>query len=490
MLNSVPRTSFFGLRTRPNPLLILILGLCWATNLWAQSLETRLNGLVADINPKATQVGIAVMEATAQGPVMLYGHNAQTPMTPASNMKILTTATAFATYGSKASFTTTLYQVGEDLLLLGSGDPALGDARLAEAKKESITAAFDAFAVACQQAGIKSFRHLYCDDYVFDQQTTHPDWPKDQMLNWYCAPVGGLNFNANCLDWIPKLNKGRISVEMVPPNTYTQITIKAAPGKSNRVWLWRPAEQNLFELRGTVAQSSTEALSVPIVDPGLWTTTILRDRLVAAGLQQTGQVIRGSLAQMLAAGVKPRQIAAHQTDLMDILTRTNQQSMNMMAEALCKRLGHDASKGQSGTWTNGLTAVQNHLKKLGLPESLYTLADGCGLSANNRVAPEVFARVLCHTVTVPDGNLYIETLARPGADGTLERRFRNAACQEMIFAKTGHIKGVSALSGYLVLPKRTLVFSVLVNGQTGNGNALQEEVCAQIHAWATAGKKN
>ena len=49
-----------------------------------------------------------------------------------------------------------------------------------------------------------------------------------------------------------------------------------------------------------------------------------------------------------------------------------------------------------------------------------------------------------------------------GGSGTLERRLGDAKLRDRVFAKTGYISGVRALSGYVLGGKRRLAFSILM----------------------------
>src|SRR5437867_2490548 len=61
----------------------------------------------------------------------IYAREADRPMMPASNLKLVTTATALDTFGPDRTFPTRLALVGDDLYLIGSGDPGLGDSVVA-----------------------------------------------------------------------------------------------------------------------------------------------------------------------------------------------------------------------------------------------------------------------------------------------------------------------------------------------------------------------
>ena len=400
---------------------------------YGESLEGKMAGLLGSSMVKGASVSMDVVEVTAKGGVELYGHNATLPLGPASNCKLLTTAAALEKYGPKASFKTYLYKVGEDLVVVGGGDPGLGDPKIADARGggEKITSAFERWAEALKKAGVGQYRDLVVDDRVFDSERVNPDWPAKDAGAWYSAPIGGLNFNDNC-----------------------------------------------------------DAKGSPIKDPGMFAGAALRDVLKEAGLRQTGTLRRVEEAERMGSG---QLVASAETRLLDVIARANKNSLNMMAECLCKRLGHDASPppGEAGSWANGTAAVMSYVTSLGVDPSWVTLDDGSGLSNKNRVAARAFTMVLAHVAELGNGetgNLFVESLAIPREDGTLIRRFKGMSVAKAIHAKTGHISGVSTLSGYIDIGTkegtRRIAFSILCNKYQGNVNPWQDQVCQTIYEWA------
>jgi D-alanyl-D-alanine carboxypeptidase/D-alanyl-D-alanine-endopeptidase (penicillin-binding protein 4) len=407
------------------------------------------------------------------------------PLAPASNVKLLTTAAAFERYGPKAAFRTLLYRIGNDLVVVGSGDPALGDPKLCAEAGWTVTTLFEQWAAQLQKIGVKSYGDLIVDDSALDQQFIHPAWPTDQLLSWYEAPVGGLNFNDNCLDWLPTISAHGVGAQLIPSTKYVSLANKAKRGGETHAWLWRAADSNAFELRGTIAANGHEPESVTIVEPGLWSGTVIRDTLSASGVTSTGSVRRSTYAAATPAGVTPQLIATYETPLLSILKRANKNSVNLMAEALCKRIGHDVT-GKPGTWADGTAAVCQYVTGLGVPATSVTLDDGSGLSPANKVTAAAFTTVLAHVAARADGNLFVETLAVPGEDGTLQHRFKGLRCAKGIHGKTGHISGVSTLSGYLDVGDRRFVFSILTNNKVGNANPWQDRICQTVWDWANA----
>jgi D-alanyl-D-alanine carboxypeptidase/D-alanyl-D-alanine-endopeptidase (penicillin-binding protein 4) len=468
--------------------------LLFATSLpaHAESLDSKINALLASDLVKGASISLNVVEVGANGArsTELYAHNATLPLGPASNCKLLTTAAAFETYGPKAAFKTYLYQVGEDLVIVGGGDPALGDAKLAQESNTSITAPFERWAASLQHANITHYRNLIVDDRVFDNDWIHPNWPAKDAMDWYSAPIGGLSFNCNCLDWLPTVSGKSVGIQLFPNTSYVDISIKATRGAETRVSLIRPAASNHFELRGTVAPNAGsgapgEPFSVPIYDPGLWTGTILKDVLASKGIAATGDVRRVAPDEHLGNGTL---VASNETPLLSVIGRANKNSINMMAESLCKRLGHDAT-GKPGSWASGTAAVTAYATHLGVDPSWLSLDDGSGLSSKNRVAAKAFTTVLAHVAQIPDGHFFVESLAIPGEDGTLKKRFKGMGVSAAVHAKTGHITGVSTLSGYIQVSgksgnDRLFAFSILCNKYQGNVNPWQDQVCEAIYTWA------
>jgi serine-type D-Ala-D-Ala carboxypeptidase/endopeptidase (penicillin-binding protein 4) len=144
------------------------------------------------------------------------------------------------------------------------------------------------------------------------------------------------------------------------------------------------------------------------------------------------------------------------------IAEVNQESNNLYAEALLRRLGVTTSPTTSANEA-GLAALQRGLTQFGASPSGYELADGSGLSRKNLVSPLTFLQTLQGVARSPYLIPFQESLAVAGKSGTLERRFLNTPVQGRLFGKTGTLKGVSSLSGYLYTSEPPLVFSVIAN---------------------------
>jgi serine-type D-Ala-D-Ala carboxypeptidase/endopeptidase (penicillin-binding protein 4) len=144
------------------------------------------------------------------------------------------------------------------------------------------------------------------------------------------------------------------------------------------------------------------------------------------------------------------------------IAEVNQESNNLFAEALLRRMGVTIAANTSANEA-GLTVLKRGLTQFGASPTGYELADGSGLSRKNLVSPLTFVQTLQGVARSPYLKPFQESLAVAGKSGTLERRFLNTPVQGRLFGKTGTLKGVSSLSGYLYTSEPPLVFSVIAN---------------------------
>src|SRR6185295_17746466 len=102
------------------------------------------------------------------------------------------------------------------------------------------------------------------------------------------------------------------------------------------------------------------------------------------------------------------------------------------------------------------------------------MADGCGLSKNNRITPEMLTRWMRAIAARPGvGDAFIHSMALAGEEGTLKKRFKGTRLKNEVRAKSGFINRVRTLSGFVTnaATGRRVVFSVLVDELNAAGNA-------------------
>jgi len=131
-----------------------------------QTLENRLDQVLN--RNGATGAIFSGRVIDLQTGIELYSRNSNRPMMPASNMKLFITAAALDFLGADYRFKTYLALDGEDLWVIGTGDPATGDPRMAKAAGKKPTAIFDPWAEALQQRGVTRIASVIYYDRALD----------------------------------------------------------------------------------------------------------------------------------------------------------------------------------------------------------------------------------------------------------------------------------------------------------------------------------
>lgn len=439
-----------------------------------------IEAVLRDPYLKKVQIGIKIAKLGPTGPAAtIYEKEPTHPLTPASNLKLITTAAALDKLGADFVFRTKLLQKGDTLALVGDGDPSLGDAEALEGTGWHSTTLFEKWAEVLAGRGVKSAGKLVYDDSIFDEHYVHPDWPPDQLHKRYVAGVAGLNFNANCLDFYlkPKGIGAVVDYTVDPSTSYAPIKNSCVGGKANAVWLSRLPNSNTIELRGQIDMANQKPVSVTVENPPLYTATVLRDVLNKCGVTVAGDVKRDPTVHTQTDW---QTLVTYETPIASVIARANKDSMNLYAEALGKRIGAQTDKA-GGSWKSGTAGVGDFLKSLDIDAGQFNLDDGCGLSRKNVISPAAIVAVLQHEFYAKHKDVYLASLSVAGVDGTLKDRFNGSPLRERVIGKSGFIDGVSALAGFVKAKDgSTYVFSILFNGIAAGTNSrakvLQEKI--------------
>jgi D-alanyl-D-alanine carboxypeptidase/D-alanyl-D-alanine-endopeptidase (penicillin-binding protein 4) len=203
---------------------------------------------------------------------------------------------------------------------------------------------------------------------------------------------------------------------------------------------------------------------------------VFRMQLEANGIAVGGEPRRGEVPK------SARLLHGHRgKSLADLVRLFMTYSNNAMGESLVKSLGARASGGP-GNWTNGIPALRAELASAGLDVGSAHIVDGSGLSYENRVSPELLVAALRVAAdSFAFGAEFEASLPKPGAVGTLEERGEGSL--QRVRAKTGLLKGMTALSGYAARPDGSrAVFSLIVNDFKGDA----ESAMSAVDAFAAA----
>ncbi|HEX6738755.1 MAG TPA: D-alanyl-D-alanine carboxypeptidase, partial [Vicinamibacteria bacterium] len=218
----------------------------------SKALKKKIDDVLARREVAAAFWGVEVR--SLPGGKVLYAYNAEKNLTPASTLKLVTTAAALDGLGVRFRFQTALVLLPNgDLVLIGDGDPSLGDAEYLKKAGWGTGTLFERWAVQLKDIRkVRQVRDVLVDDSVFDQQFLHPNWPTDQIHKRYAPEVGGLNLNVNCVDFqVQATAPGRLVRYTMDPNTsYVSVRNSCLSGNENKIWLSREPSSNDIILRG------------------------------------------------------------------------------------------------------------------------------------------------------------------------------------------------------------------------------------------------
>ncbi len=402
-------------------------------------------------------------------------------MDPASNQKVLATATALLLLGHDYQFRTQVEGplpdadgvLRGDVVLRGSGDPSLRADDLNE-----LVSGLVARGVQRLEGGVRA------DDrrVGLEERPAGPAEPSHDERSTLHLLRGAVVVRVR-----PGDHEGAPPLVSVSPSPEAfQIVNRAQTrGKGkNRVAVTVSAAQG----RMVVTVSGRISLTHPgqVIrrappNPRLYAAALLNAALHTAGIE-----VRDP-PSLLMGGRPPvsgsQALAVHVSAPLSLLIRhLNKDSDNEYADRLLAVVGAE-TYGGAATNAKGLRALREAMNHLGIAATGYRSANGSGLGHMNRISAATMADLLWRLYQDPRiGPEILQSLSVGGVDGTTRNRFRGGPAAERVRAKTGTLRGKSCLSGYVGDGGDVLVFSIFVEGLRGRRLGTQAARAAQVMA--------
>ncbi len=348
---------------------------------------------------------------------------AQVPLVPASNQKLLSTYAALIQFGPDHRFTTTVRADGiitdgvldGDLYFVGGGDPFLStDAWRNQFEERSgrFHTRLEDLADAIVDAGITQINgSLLGDESLFDDIRVGP-WAQRLIDQRQSGPLSALTVNESHTAW---------------PEVFT-------------------------------SSSSRSIADDPPTNAAAVLASLLTERGVSVG--GVGSGVAPVTATLVAEVVSPA--------MLEVITHVNSYSNNYGAEILVKHIGL-ATSGVGSTRA-GADAMLDILTRQGIDTTGAVIDDGSGLAETDRVTCRLLSDLL--DVAGPESD-FAQTLSIGGERGSLFRRHDGTIADGQVFAKTGTLNGVTALSGYVYSPSEDgffVTFTYIANGELAGIN--------------------
>ena len=423
-----------------------------------------------------TKVGVYV-KVLENGKVV-FSSDGNTPLVPASNLKVLTTATSLSMLGPNYRLKTELCgplpngngQIEGNLYLRGSGDPTT-----TPPYDQPCTAPYSEFIKNLKAANVREITgDLVADDSVFDRQHLPQGWLDHYRLDSFAAPVGGLSLNGNLIEAIVS----PLGCSLDPDCSTMSIETKYEGGYDTAVE--RPKGSNVVQVLGS-APGGEVRRQICVEDPPLFSIGVFKRMLDKENIIVRGKVrLINPAGEAAFASTLPRYGIHFSLPISTIIQEINHESDNLFAEHLYRYVGQMTS-GQ-GSAASGMQACKNFLQYNHINTTNLKMVDGCGLSPDNRISPNQLANVLDAMDRSYYRSWYKESLPHSGR-GTLRGRLGGVEVR----AKTGTLDHDSSLTGYVITAAgQELIFSVIVNdAPIWTAVDTQNNVVQTLSAWGT-----
>lgn len=453
-------------------------------------LARELDRTIDESNVANARWGVFVSSLT-DGRV-LYSRNGDKLFTPASNMKIYTTAVALDLLGADYRWRTSVYAqnqldssgiVNGDLVLYGRGAPDLDSKQ-----KDSLPSLVDQL----YERGLRHVRgNIIGDESHFRGELYGAGWQWNDLQWYFGAAPSALSIDENSVEVTiapAKKSGGSADVVITPNDNYLRLSnstrtsdhdgpatigiIRDLSGNDLRIW-------GDFPVRGRAFSAF-----LSIHNPALRAATLFKKALADRGIRVDGEP-RSRDARVADHErfdpQKAHELAhAESGSLAQIARRTNKASNNLYAELILRTLGKERGamapdpnprkNSSRGDDEAGAAVVKNWLSTHGISTQAMALHDGSGLSRLDLVTPESAGKLLLAIAKSPAATVFRDSLPIAGRDGTLSGRLSSNTGR--VFAKTGYLTYAQSLSGYVTTAGgETLVFSIICNDATGPGNS-------------------
>ena len=430
------------------------------------TLQERLNSLMSSSVANSSEASLEVVEVESGN--VIAERSPHTPLAPASNMKLFTTAAALDVLHPTFKVTTTVYMRGTvdpagtlngDVKIVGHGDPTIGG----RFHDGHATAVIDEWVTDLKRAGVKTIHGNLIFEYgYFDVNYIHPTWPANQRVAWYEAPISAFSMQEGCVQVrvLPNRSGKQCIVQFEPPTSFIHLQNSCVTGRGLPFITRLPTSNNVIVRGGVPARSGATEVFVTVEEPIQYFASVTHETFLRDGLAMQGQVV------VTPKDARPdwKPVAQHTTPLTLIVYVINKKSQNTYAEQLLKMLG--AEEKHEGSWPAGTSVVTEWLTgKLGVPGGEFHQADGSGMSRDNRASANAFIHLLRYMWKSPWREDFVSSLPYSGdPDAKFGKRLRQAPFARSVYAKTGYIVGVVGLSGYVHAQSgKVYAFSFLFN---------------------------
>ena len=304
----------------------------------------------------------------------------------------------------------------------------------------------------------KTKKHIYLTDANWDEDPLGVGWSWNDYNDDYMPERSPFPVYGNLIHWVQ--DSASESFYSQPDINWS---VKFSTDSSKDFSVRRDPHQNVFTIAGGGAHSKT--IDVPFMtDVNESAAALLKDTVGATVYTRPAAPGEGVRYAGLKGGILPDRIArwrvVHSRPVDSLFKPMMHRSDNFFAEQTLLMVSNE-KLGLMSDEAIIDTLLKTDLKDL--PQKPYWV-DGSGLSRNDLFTPRDFIWLL-DKLRKEYGLDRLKVILPTGGTGTLSKYYKQDS--GFIFAKTGSLSGVVALSGYLITRKNhLLLFSILLNNNS------------------------
>ena len=415
---------------------------------------------------KLNTYGLSAYVKAVNSPRPLLGHQEQTSRVPASVMKLITSYAALGTLGPNYRWPLDIMTNGVvrngtlqgDLIVKGYGSPEFNKAELRKVLQ------------GIKRKGIRNVSGRVVFDNSYFNVKDRPSFDgKSQSA--YNAQPDALLYNERISSFQVRARGKRVNVSTTTPTHNLKIVNrmrKTKRGCRPRIAVSNRGAQTVVTFSGRFSsRCGTRTYSRVISRPS--------EMIYGAMKSMWKREVGGQLKTQFAMGRAPANarplLRTHSRTLAEILPTIDKDSNNVMARQVMLTIGARV-KGQ-GTQQAGANAIGAWLVSRGLNFPELRIENGSGLSRHARISARHVGDLLIDAYRSPFRNIFMQSLAIAGVDGTMKRRLKGSKVRGRGFFKTGTLRDVRSIAGYVkAADGKTYVMAILHNDPKARSRGL------------------
>lgn len=428
-------------------------------------------------NPKLTHSSIGICIKDLNGKE-LTSLNKEMSLTPASVLKIITTATAIETLGDTFRYNTDLLLNNGDtqeLIIKGYGDPTLGSEYSNDVALSFIEKWANTIAPKLKKG---TPINIKVNDSYFGYDGVSSKWLYEDLGNYYAAGAYGisifdntyrLHFNTMKTDAAPHLLK---TIPNLPDIHFSNRLNLNSTGRDNGYIRGFPFSNERIIVGDIPAKKTSFVIKGDIPDPGLLLGRTIADKLATQGykINKISTTRSEYFDQKVKSEISPNLIYTHRsTELKDIIKVINVRSNNHYSEHLIRTIGRTSNPEiHSDPLTEGIGFVKTFWDSKGISTDGLYMYDGCGLAPANKITPETICDILVYMQTKSHhASSFFNSLPKAGREGTVRNLLKGTRLEGHVFVKSGSIANTQCFAGYYINGDQKYAFTVMVNNFEG-----------------------